>query len=560
MALGVLVVLAAFGSHLGTQTKSASADVDNVWWMDSGIIEADDDADCSDDGSGNDDSTQWRIADIDPGDVIHVPAGSSVLLCVLVSDDDNQLTLDSNEVGKWDPILCFDGGNNPVWADSDDGNCDQIQGEGDDQVHIDSGDGQGAVQDLDDGILAEFDCPVTGGLATINIDHDQDQFGFFIWCQNNPATTSTIGAIPTTVEIVRAPGNVSHSLITLTLTDAAGVAALPGSSVDIETDRCALSDRYVNNEGDFESVETMYKQLKKHLPITADVIEGDDSSQDHNPGPTGSTAPAIETTSFPVTGPAPFFAPRTIAAAILHCEDPSVVAGVATITARIHVPGPDIVKSVQVTVVGPPFNIQVSVDKASVICGERVTVTAKITDTAGQPVSDHTLAEAISNLGSVLGGTGAVAHFSAPVTPISSTVAETFSGIVTFYLLTSDTQDGLYEIVVTSGGMGSLSGFWSDDFDFEFQAWTTDFNVDHIALGGFWSTPPISGFAQTTCSQPAPAAPAISGPATGTGPLRAPNTGDAGLADSGSSSLMLLAAAAIAFALSGVAVAKFARR
>jgi hypothetical protein len=348
----------------------------------------------------------------------------------------------------------------------------------------------------------------------------------------------------------------------MTLLDSGGNPAFPGVSVDVVTDRCIVGNKWVRDEGNFENTEGLYKALKSNLWASFDNVEQDPSSFDHlvNTNDTGPAPPsfgtAIELTSFNVVGSAPTFTERSIAAAVLHCEDTSVVPGVATITFTAHIPGPDIVKSVQVTVVGPPFNISVSTDKTNVVCGERVTVTAKITDSAGQPVSNHTLAEAISNIGSVLGGTGAVAHYGGPVTPISSTVGETFSGIVTFYLLTSDTQDGVYEIVVTSGGMGAVGGFW--DF---FSDGTFEFDPDGFqSLGGFWSTPPVSNFAQVTCAQPAPAAPTISGPATGTGPLRAPNTGDAGLADSGSSSLMLLAGAAVAFALAGLATIKFARR
>jgi hypothetical protein len=348
-----------------------------------------------------------------------------------------------------------------------------------------------------------------------------------------PDLAATITALPARVQIVPSEGDVSHSLIYMVITDTLGNPAFPGEEVEFSVDHgCVLGD----TDSGFNDALGMFSSIKPNFPTTANDVENLYGGP-HFP-PLTSTFSTFTDGSADLNGPAPGGA-ATVAAAILHCDDPGATPGVATVTARISKPGPDIVKTVAVTVVGPPFAVTVSVDKTTVVCGERVTVTAKITDAIGQIVSEHTPAEAISNLGSVLGGTGAVANYAGgPVTPISSTVAETFSGIATFYLLTSDTQDGLYEIVVTSGGSGALGGF----------------------LGGWFSTPPVSGFAQVTCSQPAPAAPAIAGPATGTGPLRAPNTGDAGLADSGSSSLMLLAAAAIAFALSGLAVAKFARR
>ena len=44
----------------------------------------------------------------------------------------------------------------------------------------------------------------------------------------NPPTTATLTATPTVVESVPAVGNVSHSLLELTLTDAAGNFTVPG--------------------------------------------------------------------------------------------------------------------------------------------------------------------------------------------------------------------------------------------------------------------------------------------------------------------------------------------
>jgi hypothetical protein len=554
------MVLAAFGSHVGNSTKPAHANVTAVDLIDPAGLLVDDDTGCTADTSAPD-TFDYSLNSIGFGEVLHVPVNSLLMFCIDVSNDTEGLTVDTSEasisIGG-----CFNAATDPQW---DPDNCIGTLAQGTDSVHFE-GDPDNGANDLTNGTAVLIACPSTYAVLPITLDHDDEEFLFFIVCHANPAAGSTIAAVPNTVEIVRAPGSVSHSLITLTLVDSAGNPAMPGTNIDIDTDRCSLSDKYVFFEDGFELSESVFNGLKKNNPFTADVLEGGTPVLDHTAGsPPHPTAPAIDTNSFSVTGNVAPFTMRTVAAAILHCEDTSIVPGVATITARIHVPGPDIVKTVQVTVVGPPFAITVSTDKTSVICGERVTVTAKITDSAGQPVSDHTLAEAISNLGSVLGGTGAVAHFAAPVTPISSTVGETFSGIVTFYLLTSDTQDGVYEIVVTSGGMGSLSGFWSDNVEpFALGStalWWQDFNLDHISLGGFWSTPPVSGFAQVTCAQPAPAAPTISGPATGTGPLRAPNTGDGGLADSGSSSSwVLLAGAAVAFALAGLATIKFARR
>ena len=63
-----------------------------------------------------------------------------------------------------------------------------------------------------------------------------------------------------------------------------------------------------------------------------------------------------------------------------------------------------------------------------------------------------------------------------------------------------------------------------------------------------------------TCTIPAPApAATITAPRTGTG-ITPPNTGDAGLASSSSSSLVLVLGGLAAFAVAGLATLKFARR
>jgi hypothetical protein len=160
-------------------------------------------------------------------------------------------------------------------------------------------------------------------------------------------------------------------------------------------------------------------------------------------------------------------------------------------------------------------------------------------------VSEHTRVEAVTNAGGVLGGTGAVAGNAGPVVPISSTVAETFSGVATFYLLTSEQHSGPYEVVVTTGGSGSVTNL----------------------LGGVFSTPPVSAQATVSCTIPtvaapvAPVAPTVTAPRTGQGTISPPNTGDAGLvATADSSSWALFAAVgAVAFAVAGFATLKFAR-
>ena len=124
--------------------------------------------------------------------------------------------------------------------------------------------------------------------------------------------------------------------------------------------------------------------------------------------------------------------------------------------------------------------------------------------------SDHTLVEAVTNYGGVLGGTGAVSSGAGPVVPLSSTVAETFDGEATFFLLTSDTQVGPYEVVIVAGEQGSPN--------------------TGLGIG----LP--RGLVKVSCSvSPAPVIPTQSTGPAGTSPpsidISPPSTGDAGLAE-----------------------------
>jgi hypothetical protein len=210
----------------------------------------------------------------------------------------------------------------------------------------------------------------------------------------------------------------------------------------------------------------------------------------------------------------------------------TIIADVPTTTA--------LVSTLTITVVGPPATITVAASPSSLRCGEKATITATVKDAIGQNVSDHTLIEMVTNLGGVLGGTGAVLSGASFTAPISNTIAETFGGVGTAFLLTSDSHAGPYEVVVTAGG-------------------------SVLGETGVFSTAPISAQVTVSCTigAPATAAPAatVRAPSTGTGTITAPSTGDAGLADSsGSSALLFAIGGAVAFALAGVAGLRFARR
>ena len=256
-----------------------------------------------------------------------------------------------------------------------------------------------------------------------------------------------------------------------------------------------------------------------------------------------------------------------MAAAILHCDPHAGITnatpGVATVQVCIDVVGAaDICKTVDVTVIGPPASVTVAASPTTLRCGEKSTITVTVKDSIGQNVSDHTRVEMVTNLGGTLAGTGAVAGFAGPVVPISSTVAGTFGGVATAFLLTSESHSGPYEVVATTGGTSPADGQVLNGSGYYYggeQYYGNYMGVQTTQLGIF-STPPVSAQVTVTCTIPAPApAATITAPRTGTG-ITPPNTGDAGLASSSSSSLVLVLGGLAAFAVAGLATLKFARR
>jgi hypothetical protein len=408
--------------------------------------------------------------------------------------------------------------------------------------------------DTADGVaIIDITCEEAGHfeLTAFDANDEANSFTIEVDCVGAP-NKATLTASPPTVEIVPALGNVSHSLLVVTFTDEDGNPIIPDpdplddnngdgvvnasdGSVDWKTDRCTVDGL---TAADYAAINGAWLAVRSNNPethVNFDNVANANSAH----APLNNPSSPVFVSDPP--GPA---GPFSIAAAVLHCDSTAVTPGIATVTAELDRTGSDLVATTTVTVVGPPAAITVTTDKANVACGERVTVTAKITDAVGQNVSEHTLAESFSNNGGTMGGTGAIAGFAAPITPFSSTVGETFSGVVTFYLITSDVHDGTYSIVVTSGGSGAVGALFEGS------------DIFAGGLGGWFSTAPVSGFATVTCG----AAPAVTGPSTGTGPLRAPNTGDAGLADSSSSWMLLGIAGAVAFALAGLTTVKVTRR
>jgi len=369
--------------------------------------------------------------------------------------------------------------------------------------------------------------------------------------------TSTIDASPASVEIIPAPGNVAHSLIRLIMLDRDGDPSAPGQTVIFTTDRCGLQSSAVNSDQEFRDAEGLFRtDLNANTPASALAVE---TSLFATTAPSSSRPQQTETLSFTTTSTSSGV-DRTVAAAILHCDlhsGSTPTPGVATITAIVERTGPlsgdktDHIYTTKVTVVGPPASVTVSASPTELRCGEKSAIVVVVKDAIGQNVSDHTQYEAVTNAGGVLGGTGAVIGLAAPVAPISSTVGELFGGTSTFFLLTSEQHSGPYEVVVTTGGANLTSTG---------------------LLSGLFSTVPISVQTTVRCTIPvvaavgaAPsAAPTITAPRTGdlgTTAIRPPSTGDAGLADSSSTSWMLFAiAGAVAFSLVGLATVKVTRR
>jgi hypothetical protein len=308
--------------------------------------------------------------------------------------------------------------------------------------------------------------------------------------------------------------------------------------VDFTTDRCALEETDVDTASELLAARQLIAALTTAHPSTYFAWDTFPSTAPDT------TSPQAENTSvfdIDITG---LGTVRSMAAAILHCEPLAGIAnatpGVATIQACIEVPdAADICRTVTVTVIGPPASITVAASPTSLRCGEKATITVTVKDSIGQNVSDHTVVELVTNLGGTIGGTGGVLSFIGPVVPISSNGAGTFGGVATAFLLTSESHSGPYEVVATTGGTLPANG----------------------AIGIF-STPPISAQVTVTCTIPAATAvpaPTITAPRTGTG-ITPPNTGDGGLADSSSTWALFALGGLAAFALAGLATAKFARR
>jgi hypothetical protein len=326
-----------------------------------------------------------------------------------------------------------------------------------------------------------------------------------------PANSATAAAAsPATVEINPVGTSVSLSTIVVTVLDANG-KRLDGAVVTFTTDRCRLG---TSSTGPFSGTQ---------VTTSSDT----DSTSDLN-FIAGNSAPGNQLGA-------------GTAEAFLQCNVSGATPGTATVTwvVNVGVTGTGVAQTgtpltlagtTTVTVVGPPSTIALEVTPATSTCGNPVTATATVKDAAGQNVSDGTQVFFTTTTASgVQGGTEG-----------AQGVATTVAGVARVTLSIDPMDAGTHTVSARTGG-NDLTG---------------------AAVTVVNATPQtISCTAVAAAAAPAPAA-SVTAPRTGQGPtIVPPNTGDAGLAASSTSSFGLFAlASVVVMALAGVAKFGFARR
>ena len=563
--------------------------------------------------------------------------------------DDGDLTFSAivqANMGFFDQPSCTDLNGNGVVGEWTGDRCVDDTGEGTAQLEIPALPLSG--QNNLNTVIVRFNCSNLSGFSTgvvmpITIQQDAGSFTFNVVCKGSASTAATtISATPNTVEIIPARSNTSHSLILMKIQDSNGNPIFPGADVQFSTDRCAIETAGLGTGT--SAITDVFGVQATNVPNLGTLADGPSvlsigaaiamTSQLNTSAPgtylTWEFSAPAQTPIDVLGGFAPFgtnaFSPQaditkaidgfdlngnavpdfSLAGAILSCnpvQASNPTPGVANIQGCVFVPNNvDVCVTTKVSVIGPPASITVAASPTSVNCGEKATITATVVDAIGQNVSDHTRVEFVTNLGGVIGGTGAVAGFAANVAPVSSSVADTFGGVATGFLLTSDVTTGPYEVVATSGGTTSgdfaIAGGGVNAFDFGLSPFGFNINPSFVNalgtpfangptnilgtpinsvppftafptqtfLGGQFSTPPISAQVTVNCALPVAAVPAVQqppvvqAPRTGTG-IIPPNTGDAGLAGSSGASWTLFSIAGlVALGLTGLTAVRFARR
>ncbi len=152
----------------------------------------------------------------------------------------------------------------------------------------------------------------------------------------------------------------------------------------------------------------------------------------------GSNAQAVDTDS------------AGTAEATLTCATP----GTATVTASVDRPGRDLVLVAMITVVGAPDTLSVEARSMmdDMACGDVVTLTITVIDSAGQAVADGTVVQLSTNVGGSL---------------VSSVT--TVNGAAKAFLITSDTNDS-YAVVAQSGAATGYATVTCDDMSMDDDA------------------------------------------------------------------------------------------
>jgi hypothetical protein len=543
-AIAVVAALMLFGAGNGIQSAHADA-VDA--FIDNPL------APCQETILGLQDGQEENVDDLKGDDVLAAHVNDVIPICAnfdtpdeanfqtsagkFVGEVDCGFTAD--DIGSFDECTAYTGLNTP------DVNINETS-----WTDVDCSDNCTAV--------VFFQCPAKAAFVTLDITQGMDSDTYIhgtIRCYGEPDSV-TVTAKPTKVEIVPAVGSVAHSEISIV----ASSNSLPIDPLDTEIDvsvpKCAIEaglddpDTTPLADSTFDKDEGYNWTLSNIKPDRTDVARSYEN--------------ALHTQT-------------TIDNIWFHADWNACTPGDVVVTVTVEVDdGADITKTVTINVVGPAAFITATASPSSVVCGEKSTITVKVTDSVGQNVSDNTQVELITNWGGVIGGTGATLGFpgTGPVNPLASSAAATYNGVAIAYLITSDTHVGSYEVVAAAGG---TTGLWNlspnTTFNDTYYQYSGEYYNDndpftrHSDPYGdnplLYTGAPVTSQVTVTCSMPAAAAPSVTAPntGTGTGSITPPNTGDAGLASSSQgSSMYLVIAGAVAFVLAGIASVSYARR
>jgi hypothetical protein len=541
----------------GNQVRSAEAQVVDVDIVNATFVN--DDAYC-------DESEPSDIGNYTSrGSAYILDVGDTLAICIEVDSNDvgDVVSADSDDYGSFTDAICNDEDGDEDDFEVNQDQCSAVVGLGSDDIEIacgdtvDGGEGPAAVApnplsmclqdgetgaDGDGDILLFWDCESSGAFTEITISQTGettiDLYSFWVFCAAQPDTID-VTASPATVEIVPAVGSSAHSEISIVLTGDGLPVDEDDFEIDVSVPKCAIE---------------MGSDDPDASPLT-DNWPADDSSDD--------------TADFTWNSPA--YTRTTVDDIWFHADWNNCSPGDVVVTVTVEVDdGADLVDTVTIKVVGPPAFITATAAPDRLICGEKSTITVKVTDAIGQNVSNNTRVELISNWGSVIAGTGATLGFpgTGPVNPLASSAAATYNGVAIAYLLTSNNHVGAYEVVAATGGTvgfdtyDSPMGEWDDPYYNDGNFVDDRHDYDGYATNPLlYSSAPITTQVTVTCSLPAaPVAPTVTAPQTGTGSITPPNTGDAGLASSSSNAMLFVLVGAAAFVLAGIASVSYARR